>query len=89
MRINALPADAAMRRNGTWSHADEIAALTLERAEIWAHVHAQLLCGEKTEHPGLLEISHPDRPDGSASAPRKRPTSDPNEIRQFLGRVGR
>jgi hypothetical protein len=83
VRINALPEDAAMRRNGTWSRADEFAALMLERQEIWGALLTQAW-GIKPI-PDLIEIRHPDRP--AEVVPKKRPTSDPNEIRRFLGRV--
>jgi hypothetical protein len=72
------------RDGKSWSQQHELAAVAIERTEMWSSVLAQLLAhlgGSKTDRlPKLIEIAHPDR-----TVPRApKPVTDPEQISRFF-----
>jgi hypothetical protein len=63
-----------------WTVRDEIAALTLERADLWWSTSLSAKEGEKL--PPTITITHPDRP---KPEPERKKTKSVTELAQMFG----
>lgn len=66
-----------------WTQELEIAAVAVERADMWAQLHAAALGVQGKDLPPAVTFSHPER--AEPEKPNVKRTSDPAEIRAFLG----
>lgn len=78
------------QQRSSWTFERELAAVSLERAEMWASLQSQLLerglgLRLKKGVPGPMVVHHDDRPAGRAAGARPK-TNDPAEIAAFFTR---
>lgn len=85
--VRGLPPDSALRRDGAaWTQADELAAVAIERAEMWNLQLVAMWAAKGSKLPDAIEITHPDRKPPTPE-PRRRATTDPATIRRFFART--
>lgn len=61
--VRGLPPDSALHRNGAkWTTQHEIAALAVERADMWWQVWVGMNAAKGSKLPEGIGITHPDRP---------------------------
>lgn len=83
--VRGLPPDSALNRNGAmWTTQHEIAALALERAEMWWQVQIGMNAAKGSKLPEGIGISHPDRP-----KPEPEPKPKAMSARDIAGMMGR
>jgi hypothetical protein len=81
--VHSLPPEAAVWRNGNaWSQQHELAAVAIERAELWSNVLAQVMGAKAKEIPAPITIVHPDR--AVPGAARRAPVTDRDQISRFF-----
>jgi hypothetical protein len=86
--VRGLPVDAAVWRDGKhWTQRDELAAIGIERADIWGHRLTMASRAFKGRIPEMPQIEHPDRRSG-VEVPSRPRMSSRAEIRAFAGKVG-
>lgn len=89
--VRGLPPDSALRRDGRmWTQANEIAAVALERADVWGW---RLTTATKAfkRVPEMPRFDHPDRPrpkPAEVAASAERRMSTPQEIMAFMRKTG-
>lgn len=84
--VRGLPVDAALWRDGRrWTQADELAAIAIERGDIWGHRLAVASRAFKRV-PEMPPIEHPERRPAEPELVRPRMSSRA-EIRRFAGVV--
>lgn len=86
--VRGLPVDAAVHRDGKlWSQADELAAVAIERADVWGWrlTHAT---GRFRKVPEMPPIKHPARRKPEPVEPAERRMSTMDEISSFVRKLG-
>lgn len=82
--VRGLPVDAAVWRDGKrWTQADELAAIAIERADVWGHRLTVASRAFKGRIPEMPRIEHPDR---VREQPRSR-MSSVAEVHAFVRKV--
>ncbi len=81
--VDGLPPDAAVHRTGHWTLEHELAAVAIERAELWHATHIAMLAAKRSKLPPCIAITHPDRP---VRKPQRKKAISAREIAARWGR---
>lgn len=78
--VKGLPPDSAfMRRGRMWTQAHELAALAIERNEMWSLTWIAMNAAKGSRLPQAIALSHPDR----AEKPKK--TASVADVARMFG----
>jgi hypothetical protein len=80
--VQGLPRDAATwREEMSWTYQDELTAALIEVVDLWGRIGAQIQGARSSQLPKPIRIPRP----GQQEQAKRKITTDPAEIRRFLG----